>query len=106
MDILWGEAAPFATTENLSVLALGKCRESPFDQATIERVRHRLVGCLSEVGIEVQRKSGDRDELPFDWRLFSALLRAAEDPDFEQLGEMAQGIPIGVGVALPRVPAL
>ena len=48
---------------------------------------------------------GDRDELPLDFRFVDLLLRAAMDPE-RHLGPFAQGVKVGPGTRMPRLPAL
>ena len=48
---------------------------------------------------------GDREDVPIDYRYLDILLRAAGDPEVGMV-EYAQGIRVGPGVRMPRLPAL
>ena len=56
---------------------------------------------LSSRGLQLNRASGDRDELPIDFRFLDLLLRASEDPD-THLGGFAQGVKVGPGTRMPK----
>ena len=44
-------------------------------------------------------------DVPIDYRFLDIILRAAEDPEVG-LGEYAQGVKVGPGTRMPRLPAL
>ena len=69
----------------------------------------RIRGRLSEVlGKELERwtPTGKVQDQPFKVRLLGTFLRDAGDPDREFLKMVECGVRIGVGVALPRTPAV
>ena len=51
-------------------------------------------------------REGDRQKLPVRWRLFGALLAAADDPDAKGVAAYAPGVAVGVQQRLPRTPAV
>ena len=48
---------------------------------------------------------GDRNELPIDFWFLDLILRASADPEVHQ-GAFAQGVKVGPGTRMPRLPAL
>ena len=44
-------------------------------------------------------------DVPIDYRFLDVLLRASDDPEIG-LGEYAQGVKVGPGTRMPRLPAL
>ena len=60
---------------------------------------------LASMGIDLERSTGDRDDVPIDFRFLDLLLRAAEDPEVG-IGNFAKGVRVGPGVRMPRLPAL
>ena len=44
-------------------------------------------------------------DVPIDYRFLDVLLRAADDPEIG-LGEYVQGVKVGPGTRMPRLPAL
>ena len=56
-------------------------------------------------GLSLPRLVGDLDELPMDFRFIDLLLRASGDPG-HHLGGFAQGVKVGPGTRMPRLPAL
>ena len=89
----------------LMELALGRVRECPFNVEEIQTLKQNTMGAMERAGIKVERMSGDRSDLPIDYRYVDALLRAAEDPEVN-LGSFAGGVRVGPGVRMPRLPAL
>ena len=71
----------------------------------MSELKDEVVNELSSRGLQLNRASGDRDELPIDFRFLDLLLRAAVDPD-TQLGTFAHGVKVGPGTRMPRHPAL
>ena len=93
------------TPELLMALALGKVEGCPFDVKETDALKKELIEDLRRHGLDIGRRQGDREELPIDFRFLSLLLRAAEDPEVG-LGEFAQGVRVGPGSRMPRLPAL
>ncbi len=76
--------------------------EDPFP----ENRTARLLQYLRELyGTAAEPRPGDR-VLPIRVRLLQCLLRDASDPDHQGLDTIAAGVPIGVGVRMPRTPAV
>ena len=101
-------------------LALGRVKECPLPNEAVRELKDEIVNLLSSRGLQLRREeevvsvlssrgvkleraSGDRDELPIDFRVLDLLLRAAEDPD-TQLGAFAQRVKVGPGTRMPRHP--
>ena len=93
------------TTQLLMDLALGRVEKCPFPGESLEELKGEIVGFLSSRGLNLNRASGCRNELPIDFRFLALLLRASEDPD-TQLGSFAQGVKVGPGTRMPRNPTL
>ena len=68
-------------------------------------LRGELEQLLRGAGFAVGEREGDLDCTPLRLRLLGALLRAAEDPD-DRLADFAAGVRVGVGVRMPRLPAI
>ena len=60
---------------------------------------------LASMGMDLMRSSGDRNDVPIDFLFLDLLQRAADDPEVG-LGSFAQGVRVGPGVRIPRLPAL
>ena len=71
----------------------------------VQELKASAIAELQGRGFQLERKKGDREDVPIDKRYLDLLLRAAGDPDVG-LGEYAQGIRVGPGVRMPRLPAL
>jgi hypothetical protein len=86
-------------------MACGKLTGTP---CTIEgeAVAKELDAILLSNSLDPRRLQGDRgSEIHF--RRMSSALELMEDPDYQFLkGVAANGVPIGVGVELPRTPAV
>ena len=86
-------------------LALGRVKECPFKPADVKALKDEVIMNLASMGIDLERSSGDRDDVPIDFRFLDLLLRAAEDPEVG-IGDFAKGVRVGPGVRMPRLPAL
>ena len=97
----------YGTTQLLMDVALGRVEKCPFPSESVRELKGEIVGLLSSRGVNLNRASGsgDRNELPIDFRFRDLLLRASEDPD-TQLGSFAHGVKVGPGTRMPRNPAL
>ena len=71
----------------------------------VQELKASAIAELHRRGIQLERKTGDREDVPIDDRYLDLLLRAAGDPEVG-LGEYSQGIRVGPGVRMPRLPAL
>ena len=93
------------TPELLMALALDKVEGCPFDAKEIEALKNELVTDLEKHGLDLGRKQGDREDLLIDFRFLGLLLKTAKDPEIG-LGDFAQGVRVGPGSGMPRLPAL
>ena len=93
------------TTDLLMTLALGRVKECPFKPADVKALKDEVIMNLASMGMDLERSSGDRDDVPIDFRFLGFLLRAAEDPEVG-IGNFAKGVRVGPGVRMPRLPAL
>ena len=98
-------ADSFGTESLLVSLALERVKEPPFEAKAVRELKASAIAELHGRGIHLERKTGDREDVPIDKRYLDLLLRAAGDPEVG-LGEYAQGIRVGPGVRMPRLPAL
>lgn len=87
-------------------LAAGKATASPFSGEHVRRARASLDLALEAEGFEPSRLPNDR-RTEVNFRRLAAMLEVAGDPDCRFLHEIAAvGARLGVGVNLPRVPAV
>ena len=89
----------------LAGLASGDLREDPFLSDITEGIRGVLSDFLSSAGHEVCPRPDDQPQ-PVAVRLLGAFLKDAGDPDADVMDTYARGVRIGVGVRLPRTPAI
>ena len=94
----------YITPKLFSELACGKHDKSPFPKTDIDSLRQKIKVVLLSEGHDGKRQVGDRGAVEF--RLVTALLQAAGDPDAEIFGTYPSGVRIGVGQKLPRTPAV
>ena len=104
-ECIWRFTAHYGTEKLLVDLAMGKVEESPFPPDEVLRLKSTVIDAAGRAGIHILRKSGDRVDVPIDYRFLDVLLRAAEEPEVG-LGEYAQGVKVGPGTRMPRLPAL
>ena len=93
------------TKQLLVSLAMGKVDPCPFPLDEVAELKRSLIGAAAGFGYQVERRPGDRSDVPVDDRFLNLLLRVAEDPE-TGLGEYAQGVKVGPGTRMPRLPAL
>ena len=93
------------TPELFASLALGKVKSCPFPAERVEGLKRRTVEVMEKHGLKLFRHPADRPETSIGYRYLSLLLEAADDPD-KHIGEFAQGVRVGPGARLPRLPAL
>ena len=89
----------------LIALAMGRVETCPFDPSEISRLKGSIVANLASDGLELERRPGDREDVPIDFRFLGLLLAAADVPEVG-LGNFAQGVRVGPGTRMPRLPAL
>ena len=104
-ECFWRFTTHFGTEKLLVDLAMGKVAESPFPPDEILRLKETVVEAAARAGISIIRKGGDRVDIPIDYRFLDVLLRASGDPEIG-LGDYAQGVRVGPGTRMPRLPAL
>ena len=81
----------------LSPLISGELTEPPFPEDATKRIRDFMLGVVPKVTIPEDAK-----DQPVDIELLHRLLVLAEDPDAEAMQLYYVGVPIGVGVEMPR----
>ena len=86
-------------------LAMGKVLDCPFPAEEVERLKRDVIERASSSGFELDRKAGDRMDVPIDFRFLQLLLQVADDPE-TGLGDYSQGVRVGPGTRMPRLPAL
>ena len=92
-------------TETLLVsLASGKVTECPFPAEEISILNRELLGIASQHGFQTNGKPGDRTDVPINFRFLQMPLRIADDPEIG-LGDYSQGVRVGPGTRMPRLPA-
>ena len=89
----------------LGDLASGRVKSDPFPKESTEAMREALRCELGKLGIETDTRPGDRPQT-ISVRLLGGLLQAAGDPDWRVMDTYARGVCIGVGVRMPRTPAV
>ena len=86
-------------------LALGQVNACPFPEQAIRSLKDELIVSLAARGKILKRVALDRTDLPIEFRFLELLLDFAGDPEVG-LGSFSQGVRVGVGARLPRLPAL
>ena len=105
-ESVWNQACQVSSSQLFNSLAAGKIATSPFDEDGVDAFRINLMAYVQECEIDFAPRPGDRHAGTPRWRLFAALLALAEDPDASDLAGFAQGVAIGVGVQMPRLPSI
>ncbi len=98
----WGLHGGADYGDILRSLCDGSSTGSPFPAERTERLEHYLHGLYGEEGAQ---REGDRIA-PIRTRLLQCILRDAGDPDWQALDVVSTGVPIGVGMRLPRTLAV
>ena len=91
------------STDVFARLACGKITDCPFGQA-IDNLREQAYSLFEEAGEQPRKKKSDRPS-PLEFRLLGAFLKQASDPE-KGLADFSEGVRVGVGCMLPRVPAV
>ena len=89
----------------LARAASGKLSADPFPPAKTSELRWWIKERLTERGLNTEDRPNDQRQL-IGVRLLQALLKDAGDPDWEVLDQYARGVRVGVGVRMPRTPAV
>ena len=95
----------YGTEELLVLLAMGMVDECPFPFAEVANLKEELIKAAADCGFHLQRRADDREDIPIDVRFLHVLLQLAGDPEVG-LGEYSQGVRVGPGKRMPRLPAL
>jgi len=90
----------------LAKLACGRCEENPFPLEATRSIKDTVMAALGAGGAAVEERPAGYQEQPINLPLLKALLRDAGDPDYEVMDQYMVGVRIGVGVVLPRTPAV
>ena len=77
----------------------------PFPLSDIARLKHEVIDTASRSGFQLERNLGDRIDMPIDYRFLRMLLQIADDREIG-LGAFSQGVRVGPGTRMPRLPAL
>ena len=85
-ECFWRFTTHYGTEKLLVDLAMGKVEESLFPLDEIQQLKQAVIGAAARAGIPILRKSGDRVDVPIDYRFLDVLLRASDDPEIG-LGE-------------------
>ena len=89
-----------------SDLASGQVRDSPFKESLKTELAGYATNLLADDGSGgAGVRCGDLEQ-PVRVRLIQALQRAVGDPDVGAMEHFARGIRLGVGVRMPRTPAV
>ena len=86
-------------------LALGNVNSCPSGTTEISELKADIVAGLREHGLKLRTSVRDRQDVLLDYRFIELLLSAARDPEVA-IGSFAEGVRVGPGVPLPRLPAL
>ena len=92
-----------ALKRTIATLATGKLSHCPFPQEASERLRAALRRVCASNWLAWAPQAEAQDQ-PIDLRLLSAFLSSCGDPDVAILRTYDVGVPIGLGVELPRTP--
>ena len=98
-------AETYGTESLLVSLALGRVKEPPFEAKAVQELKASAIEELHGRGMKLERKTGDREDVPIDYRDLDLLLRVSGDPEVG-IVEYVQGIRVGPAVRMPRLPAL
>ena len=89
----------------LVLLAMGKINTCPFRRTEVDKLKQEIIQSALEHGFSLERKSGDRADVPIEYRFLQLLLQLSGDPEVG-LGEYSQGVRFGPGTRMPRLRAL
>ena len=104
-DAMLGKLRQLDAQLLLAKLACNKCEESPFPVESTAELRQTVLGYLRSRGHFPDPREGDQPQV-IGVRLIGALLTDAGDPDAKVMDTFAQGVRLGIGVRLPRTPAV
>lgn len=87
----------------LYFMASGRMKVCPFPDHVVDEIRKLWSRFLTPKGWHPEPQAGDREQ-PIRVRMLQALLGYLADPDIGYLGQVAQGVPLGVDEDMPRTP--
>ena len=96
---LWPVADHYGTKQLLASLAIGKVETCPFPQEEVEPLKREIIQSALDCGIVLERKPGDRTDVPIDYRFLQLLLKLTDDPE-TGLGDYSQ-VRVGRGPGCP-----
>ena len=94
----------YGTEHLLASLAMGKVETCPFPQEEVESLKREIIQSALDYGIALERKPGDRTNVPIDYRFLQLLLKLSDDPE-TGLGDYSQGVRVGPGTGTPQTEA-
>ena len=95
----------YGTEELLVSLASGMVTECPFPSEEVSVLNREVLEIATQNGFQMIVRSGDREDVPINFRFLQLLLQIADDPEIG-LGDYSQGVRVGPGNRMPRLPAL
>ena len=102
-QLLKGFVIKLLDTKVFERLACGKVEDCPFgDELNVQR--EQVYRLFETAGEEPRKKNTDLAS-PLEFRLLGAFLKQAKDPEHD-LPDFADGVRVGVGCQMPRVPAV
>ncbi len=86
-------------------LARGGVTDNPFPDSFMRELTDAALAIFQDGVYSGWPRAGDRPQ-PIKLRLLQAILHEADDPDVAGLDRFSSGVRIGVGVRMPRTPAV
>ena len=77
----------------------------PFPAEATARIQSRVKDQLERRGFDSRPKAGDYKQ-EFECRMMKGLMEEAQDPDAIYFDKLAKGVRVGVGITMPRTPAV
>ena len=91
----------YGTGQLLVSLAMGKVDTCPIPRIEVDKLKHEIILSALEYGYSLERKPGDRADVPKDFRFLQLLLQLSGDSEVG-IGEYSQGVRVGLGGASQR----
>ena len=89
----------------LADLTAGRLLESPFPAEATQQLRDYVADLTTPRRVSLN-PGKELQPQPVDVLLLGIVLRALGDPDWKDMRTYAVGVPLGLGVYLPRTPAV
>ena len=102
-DLIKNFVTQHLSTDLFAKPACGRIENCPFKEGIVE-LREEMCRLFQQTGQQPRRRNSD-EESPLEIRLLGAFLKSAGDPETD-LPSFAEGVRVGVGIQLPRVPAV